>query len=301
MAAQREERRLAAILCADVVGYSRLMGADESGTLARLKTHREEIIDPRIAEHHGRIVKLMGDGVLVEFASVVDAVQCAADIQRAMAERNAAVAEERRIELRIGINLGDIIVDGDDIHGDGVNVAARLQEMAEPGGTCVSGAVFDAAKDKLDLGFEDLGPQALKNIAEPVRAYRVFPKSAAVVIEENWCGRDNWVQAASEHDAKVGAKAQDGIEARAVAKTVNLVEDATTVAHEAMEWVREALRTVTAKSPADIALMIEKAIELMQAVEVAKGGVSNRTAHGHLTADLREMLGSFGAEGEKVH
>ena len=178
-----EERRLAAILSADVVGYSRLMGVDESGTLARLKTHREEIIDPKIAGRHGRIVKLMGDGVLVEFASVVNAVQCAADIQRAMADRNADVAEERRIELRIGINLGDIIVDGDDIHGDGVNVAARLQEMAEPGGTCVSGVVFDAAKDKLDVGFKDLGPQALKNIAEPVRAYRVLPRSAAVVGE----------------------------------------------------------------------------------------------------------------------
>ena len=179
-----EERRLAAILSADVVGYSRLMGVDESGTLARLKTHRVEIIDPKIAGRHGRIVKLMGDGVLVEFASVVNAVQCAADIQRAMADRNADVAEAQRIELRIGINLGDIIVDGDDIHGDGVNVAARLQEMAEPGGTCVSGVVFDAAKDKLDVGFKDLGPQALKNIAEPVRAYRMLPKSEAAVIEE---------------------------------------------------------------------------------------------------------------------
>ncbi len=173
MAAQREERRLAAILCADVVGYSRLMGADESGTLARLKTHRKEIIDPKIAGHHGRIVKLMGDGVLVEFASVVDAVQCAAAIQRAMADRNADVAEEQRIELRIGLNLGDIIVDGDDIYGDGVNVAARLEEMAEPGGTCVSRVVFDSVKDKIDVGFTDLGPQQLKNIADPVRAFHV--------------------------------------------------------------------------------------------------------------------------------
>ena len=176
MAAQREERRLAAILSADVAGYSRLMGADESGTLARLKTHREEIIDPKIAGHHGRIVKLMGDGVLVEFASVVEAVQYAAEIQRAMADRNAAVADEQRIDLRIGINLGDIIVDGDDIYGDGVNVAARLQEVSEPGGTRVSGVVFNSVKGKVDLGFKDLGPQRVKNIAEPVRAYRVLPK-----------------------------------------------------------------------------------------------------------------------------
>ncbi len=176
MATQREERRLAAILSADVAGYSRLMGADESGTLARLKTHREEIIDPKIAVHHGRIVKLMGDGVLVEFASVVEAVQYAAEIQRAMADRNAAVADEQRIDLRIGINLGDIIVDGDDIYGDGVNVAARLQEVSEPGGTRVSGVVFNSVKGKVDLGFKDLGPQRVKNIAEPVRAYRVLPK-----------------------------------------------------------------------------------------------------------------------------
>ena len=157
MAAPREERRLAAILSADVAGYSRLMGADESGTLARLMTHREEIIDPKIAHHHGRIVKLMGDGMLVEFASVVDAVRCAAEIQQAMADRNTAVADEQRIDLRIGINLGDIIVDGDDIYGDGVNVAARLQEVAEPGGTRVSGAVFNSVKNKVDLGFKDLG------------------------------------------------------------------------------------------------------------------------------------------------
>ncbi len=157
MAAPREERRLAAILSADVAGYSRLMGADESGTLARLKTHREEIIHPKIAGHHGRIVKLMGDGVLVEFASVVDAVQCAADVQQAMGDRNAAVAEVQRIDLRIGINLGDIIVDGDDIYGDGVNVAARLQEISDPGGTRVSSVVFNSVRDKLDLGFKDHG------------------------------------------------------------------------------------------------------------------------------------------------
>ena len=173
MAVQREERRLAAILSADVVGYSRLMGADESGTLARLKTHREEIIDPKIAEHHGRIVKLMGDGVLVEFASAVDAVQCATAFQRAMADRNADVAEEQRIELRVGINLGDIIVDGDDIYGDGVNVAARLEGLAEPGGVCISRTTRDQVRDKLDIALKDLGEVEVKNIARPVRVFRV--------------------------------------------------------------------------------------------------------------------------------
>ena len=174
MAVQREERRLAAILSAYVVGYSRLMGADESGTLARLKTHREETIDPKIAEHHGRIVKLMGDGVLVEFASAVDAVQCATDIQRAMADRNADVAEEQRIELRIGINLGDIIVDGDDIYGDGVNVAARLEGLAEPGGVCMSRTTRDQVRDKLDLSLKDMGEVEVKNITRPVRVFHVL-------------------------------------------------------------------------------------------------------------------------------
>ncbi len=169
------ERRLAAILAADVVGYSRLMGKDEAGTLAALKTHRRELIDPKITEHKGRIVKLMGDGVLVEFASVVNAVECAVDIQRGMAERSATVPEDRRIELRIGINLGDVIIDGEDIYGDGVNVAARLEGLAQPGGVCVSRTVFDHVKAKVDLGFEDLGEQQLKNIAEPVQVFRVRP------------------------------------------------------------------------------------------------------------------------------
>ena len=134
MAVASVERRLAAILAADVVGYSRLMGEDEPGTLARLQAHRRELIDPKIAAHHGRMVKLMGDGALVEFASVVDAVECAAEIQRGMALRNADLPEDRRIEFRVGINLGDVIVEGDDIYGDGVNVAARLEALAEPGG-----------------------------------------------------------------------------------------------------------------------------------------------------------------------
>ena len=173
MESQDETRRLAAILCADVVGYSRQMGVDEAGTLARLNAHRNEIIDPKIAEHHGRIVKLMGDGILVEFASIVDAVRCAVDVQQAMARRNADVSEDRRMEFRIGINLGDIIVEDADIYGDGVNVAARLQEVAEPGGICISGKVFEEVKHKLSVGFEDIGPQAMKNISEPVHTYMV--------------------------------------------------------------------------------------------------------------------------------
>jgi adenylate cyclase len=151
------ERRLAAILAADVVGYSRLMGENEVGTLARLKTCRREVVDPAIEEFHGRIVKLMGDGALVEFASVVDAVTCAAAIQRRMAGHDHGAPEAQRIRFRLGVNLGDVIVDGDDIYGDGVNVAARLEGLAEPGGICISGAAFDHAVNKTDVGFASLG------------------------------------------------------------------------------------------------------------------------------------------------
>jgi adenylate cyclase len=168
------ERRLAAILAADVVGYSRLMETDEAGTLTALKAHREELIDPAIAEHRGRVVKLMGDGTLVEFASVVDAVQCGAAIQKKSAERNTGTPEERRIEVRIGINLGDVIVEGGDIYGDGVNVAARLEGLSDPGGICVSGKVYDEVRNKVDLEFEDLGDRRIKNIAEPLRVFRVM-------------------------------------------------------------------------------------------------------------------------------
>ncbi len=168
------ERRLAAILVADVVGYSRLTETDEERTLARLKALRNELFDPRIAEHNGRIFKLMGDGMLVEFASVVDAVRCAVEIQRDMATRYADVPESNRIDIRIGINLGDIVVGGDDIYGDGVNIAARLEGLAKPGGICISGTAFDQVKTKLDVGFESLGEQQVKNIAEPIRTYRVL-------------------------------------------------------------------------------------------------------------------------------
>src|SRR5262249_27080119 len=145
---ERVERRLAAILAADVAGYSRLMGADEEGTLARLKAHRRELIDAKIAEHRGRIVKTTGDGILIEFPSVVDAVRCAAEVQHGMAERNATVSDEKQIKFRVGINLGDIIIDGDDIYGDGVNIAARLEGMAEPGGICISRTVLNHTRGK---------------------------------------------------------------------------------------------------------------------------------------------------------
>jgi TolB-like protein/class 3 adenylate cyclase len=166
-------RRLTAILAADVAGYSRLMGADEEGTHERLKAHRRELVDPKIAEHHGRMVKTTGDGVLVEFPSVVDAVRCAVEVQRGMVERNSAIPLAERIEFRVGINVGDIIAESEDIFGDGVNVAARLEALAEPGGICVSRVVRDQVRDKLDYTFEDLGEQQVKNIARPVRVYRV--------------------------------------------------------------------------------------------------------------------------------
>src|SRR6202521_1706097 len=166
-------RRLAAILAADVVGYSRLMGEDEEGTLAALKRLWRELSHPKIKEHHGRIVKTTGDGLLVEFGSVVDAMRCAVDVQREMAERNTAMPAERRIEFRMGINLGDIIKDKGDIFGDGVNVAARLEALAEPGGIYVSRVVRDQVRDKLDFAFEVLGEQQVKNIARPVRVFRV--------------------------------------------------------------------------------------------------------------------------------
>src|SRR6266513_2265548 len=175
------ERRLTAILAADVVGYSRLMGANETGTLAALKALQTDFIDGKIAEHQGRTVKLTGDGMLVEFTSVVNAVACAADVQRGMRDRNAGVPQERRIEFRIGINLGDVIVETEDIYGDGVNVAARLESIAKPGGIAVSGAVRDNVGNRLDLRFEDLGEQTLKNIERPVRVYSVVLDSPSAI------------------------------------------------------------------------------------------------------------------------
>ena len=177
-------RRLAAILAADVAGYSRLIGADEGGTLEALKAIRAELIDPTIASRNGRLVKTTGDGLLVEFSSVVDALRCATEVQAGMAQRNAPTPADKRIEFRIGINVGDIVVEDGDIFGDGVNVAARLEGLAEPGGICVSARVHEDAAGKLELLFEDLGAQALKNIARPVRAYRIATGAVFVSAEE---------------------------------------------------------------------------------------------------------------------
>jgi class 3 adenylate cyclase/pimeloyl-ACP methyl ester carboxylesterase len=177
------QRRLAAILAADVVGYSRLMSVDEMGTLTALKAHRRELIDPAIAGHHGRIVKTTGDGALVEFASVVDAVGCAVALQRGMFRRNAGVREDKQIVFRIGINIGDIIIDGDDIFGDGVNIAARLEALCEPGGLCISRAANDQIRDKLSLAFADLGEQMVKNIARPVGVFGLASQDIAALPE----------------------------------------------------------------------------------------------------------------------
>jgi adenylate cyclase len=179
MAGERAQRRLAAILAADVVGYSRLMGADEAGTFTHLKSHRRELLDPKVTEHQGRIVKTTGDGMLAEFASVVDALRCAVEIQRDMRARNADVPKEKRIEFRFGLNVGDIIIDGGDIHGDGVNIASRLEAIAEAGGICVSARVYEDVRGKVDVTFEDCGEQQLKNIVWPVRVYRVRLRAEA--------------------------------------------------------------------------------------------------------------------------
>jgi TolB-like protein/Tfp pilus assembly protein PilF len=173
MAGERIRRRLAAILAADVVGYSRLMEQDEAGTLAALKERRRAVLNPLVAQHHGRIVKLLGDGVIVEFASAVNALECAVELQRRMAQANQGVDSDRCILLRIGINLGDVIVEGSDLYGDGVNIASRLESLAEPGGICIAGNVHDQVRRKLRLGFEDVGPQMVKNLADPVQVYRI--------------------------------------------------------------------------------------------------------------------------------
>ena len=174
-------RRLAAILAADVAGYSRLMGEDEERTHERLKAHLRELVEPKIAEHRGRIVKNTGDGLLAEFGSVVDAVRCATELQTGMIDREPEEPDERRIQFRIGVNLGDVIVEDHDIFGNGVNVAARLEALAEPGGICVSRVVRDQVRDKVDFGFEDLGEQEVKNISRPVRVYALHPQDTTAL------------------------------------------------------------------------------------------------------------------------
>src|ERR1700731_4413447 len=176
---QPVQRRLAAILAADVAGYSRLMGADEEGTHERLKAHFRELVDPKIKQHRGRTVKNTGDGLLAEFPSVVEAVRCAAELQRGMGDRNAEIPEDKRITFRVGINLGDVIAEEDDIYGDGVNVAARLEALAEPGGICISRVVRDQIRDKLPYPFEDKGEQSVKNIARSVRVFALRPEAVA--------------------------------------------------------------------------------------------------------------------------
>ena len=188
MAGDRVERRLAAILAADVAGYSRLMGADEEGTLARLKAVRKAVIDPALAFHRGRIVKTTGDGVLAEFASAVEAVRCAVELQRGIFRQNDGLPQTTRIEFRIGIHVGDIIVDDSDIFGDGVNIAARLEGIAEPGGISISGAAYDQVRDKVPFSFVDLGDQTLKNIARPVSVYGI---AARETTREETIGQPN--------------------------------------------------------------------------------------------------------------
>jgi adenylate cyclase len=178
MASDQVKRKLAAILAADIAGYSRLMGADEAGTLTRLKEYRRELIDPKNKHYRGRIVKTTGDGILIEFPSVVDAVSCSIEVQQGIRERNADIPAEKRIEFRIGINLGDVILEGRDLYGDGVNIAARLEGLAEPGGICISQTVLNHARGKIAFNVEDLGEQVLKNIVQPVHVYRLLINSS---------------------------------------------------------------------------------------------------------------------------
>jgi adenylate cyclase len=195
--AERVERRLAAVLAADVAGYSRLMGIDEEGTLARLKAVRKAHVDSAIASHRGRIVKTTGDGMLVEFASAVDAVRCALEVQRSMPEQNAALPQDQMIQFRMGIHVGDIIIDDNDIFGDGVNIAARLEGIADPGGVCMSNDAYRQVRGKVEISCEDMGPQPLKNSAEPIQAWRVRLTGQNLIRCKSNCGCESTSRAST--------------------------------------------------------------------------------------------------------
>ena len=208
MPAMSAPRKLAAILAADVAGYSRLTGLDEEGTLERLRNLRRELINPTISLHRGRVVKTTGDGILIEFLSVVDAVRCAMDVQRGMDRQNADVPTEKRIEFRVGINVGDVVVEGEDLLGDSVNVAARLEGIAEPGGICISETAYQQVRDKVDVKFQDAGEHRLKNISRPVRVYRVRPSGAAAKLTARFAAPGKAINrgpAVQEHERRSGA------------------------------------------------------------------------------------------------
>ena len=232
MAEDRVQRRLAAILAADVVGYSRLMGVDEEGTLAALTAHLTELIEPSIAGHFGRVVKTTGDGLLAEFASVVDAVSCAVEVQEGMRDRNAGTPEDRRIVIRIGINLGDVIVQDGDVYGDGVNIAARLESLADPGSVCVSSAVYEQIKGKLDVGFHDMGPQRVKNISEPVHAYALQADTGGPTPDQ-----DAFASQKVEQEIRFCSTPDGiGIAYATVGKGPPLVKTANFLSHLEFEW-----------------------------------------------------------------
>jgi class 3 adenylate cyclase/TolB-like protein len=270
------ERRLAAIMAADVVGYSRLMGSDEVGTLRALRTHRSELIDPTIASRRGRIVKTTGDGLLAESPSAVEAIACAITIQRGLASRNTSTAKEKRLTFRIGINIGDIIIEANDIFGDGVNVAARLETLCEPGGVCISRAVRDQVRDKMPVAFDDLGEQQVKNIARPVRAFGLGP---------------NAIAAAPDIPQSAGiAATRHGHAGMFAAFIVAL-----SIAGAACTWWLLAAPTIISRQAEDVAAPVAPArasIAVLPFTSLTADGDSDYFADG-LTEDIISALGRF--------